>query len=644
MQSQLKYYQLLAEKYPTCQSVYTELINLEAYSCLPCATEHFMSDIHGELDAFTHILNNCSGVIRDLVNDMYADSMTDSERDEFCTLIYYPDAHLHTLRSKKRLTALWYDQNLKNLINLARCLADRYTSHHVRKMLPEDYGYIIDELLHVSLGKESAHHDYHERIVDSIIATGAADDFIRSVTHVIKRCAVTKLHIVGDVYDRGQRADRVMDELMMHGNVDIQWGNHDAAWMGAAAGSEVCMAQVVRTCIHYDSLSILESSYGISLRRLATFAASTYKKEPGTTRMEKAINVIMFKLVEQAIQRHPNWGMQERCLLGNIKSDQGVVTIGGVDYPLKTCDFPTLDPEDPSRLSEGERHIMDGFVTAFAESDRLQRHVFFLYEKGSVYKVSNGRLLFHGCVPLNPDGTFTAVMSGGIKRSGKEYLDYVDRMARRAYLARDQRALDWMWYLWCGYHSPLAGRTMKTFERTYVSDKSLWDEPQDPYFDLIRDEEVCKRVLAEFGLTSDDSFIVNGHTPVHEKDGDSPVRANGHVFVIDGGFCRAYHKTTGIAGYTLIAEDKGVILKAHRPFTSVLDAINSNDDIASAHQEFVRDYHDKPRTVADTDKGKRILKQIDDLSELLFYYRSGAISERGTDSLDIPLYDTYLYL
>ncbi len=629
MQNDLKYLKLLSNQFPTRQSAYTEIINLEAILNLPCATEHFMSDIHGELEAFTHIHNNCSGVIRELANKVFGDSLSKQERADLCTLIYYPDEKLALLKKSGALGSAWYDSTLKNLCNLARVLSDLYTRSHVRKKLPEDYGYIIDELLHVSLGSDSAHHHYHERIVESIIATGAADDFIRSMARLIKRLAVTRLHVVGDVYDRGPRPDRIMDELMAYDNVDIQWGNHDVAWMGAAAGSEVCMAQVVRTCVHYNTLDVLESSYGVSLRELALFADATYEHELGIHRLEKAINAILFKLMEQAIARHPDWQMDDRCLLGKINLEAGTVRIDGRDWPLSSRDFPTLDPEHPSELSEGERRVVDGLAAAFADSDRLHRHMQFMYDHGSVYKVCNGRLLFHGCVPLDKDGEFSVVVSAGKKLRGKSYLDHVDRMARRAWTTGEQRALDWMWYLWCGAHSPLSGRTMKTFERAYVADKSTWAEPQDPYFDLSRDERVASRVLIEFGLDPSSAHIVNGHTPVHEVDGDTPIRAGGRLLVIDGGFCSAYHKTTGIAGYTLIADSNGLRLKAHRPFMGVEAALEGNQDIASAHVQVIDNRNDNPVKVAETDDGKSIRQQIEDLSQLLGAYRSGILSEHG---------------
>ncbi len=627
----LHYLRLLARQFPTARATYAEIINLQAILNLPCATEHFISDVHGELEAFTHIRNNCSGVIRERVRVLFGHELDPRTQADLCTLIYYPDEKLDLMRAQGDLLPEWYYEVLVHLVNLARTLSDAYTRSHVRKMLPDDYGYIIDELLHVSLGAASAHHAYHKSILESVIQTGAAEDFIRSIAELIKRLAVDTLHVVGDVYDRGPRADRILDELMAWGNVDVQWGNHDIAWMGAAAGSEVCMAQVVRTCVHYGTLGVLESSYGISLRELALFADATYAHEPGTRRVhriEKAINVILFKLMEQAIARHPNWEMADRCLLGAIDLEAGTVRIGGRDWPLSTIDFPTLDPAHPSELTAGERRVMDGLADAFADSDRLRRHVQFLFDHGSVYKVCNGRLLFHGCVPLDADGGFSTLVCDGQELRGRAYLDYVERMARRAWHTHDQLALDWMWYLWCGAHSPLAGRVMKTFERAYVADEAAWAEPQDSYFDLTRTPEVARLVLAEFGLVGAHARIVNGHTPVHEVDGDTPVRADGHLLVIDGGFCAAYHKTTGIAGYTLIADARGLRLKAHRPFHGVQAALTANEDIASAHETIIEDATAAPLHVNDTDTGATIRGQIAELEALLGAYRSGLLAER----------------
>lgn len=625
-----KYMGLLSQQFPTQQAAYTETINLSAIFNLPCPTEHFMSDIHGEYEAFTHILNNCSGVVRERVNALFAHELDERTRADLCTLIYYPDEKLDLMRERGDLLPEWYYEVLSYLIDLARTLSDCYTRSHVRKLLPEDYGYIIDELLHVSLGATSAHHVYHKRILISIVETGAGDDFIRSLSGLIKRLAVGRLHIVGDVFDRGPRADRVLDALVDYGSVDIQWGNHDVVWMGAAAGSALCVAQVVRTCVHYGTLDILEGSYGISLRRLSDFARATYVHEPGLTRMEKAIDAILFKLVEQAIDRHPEWGMSDRRLLGCINTSKGIACIGNRTWSLRTRDFPTLDPECLSRLTARESEVLDGLVESFGDSVRLRQHVGFLYEMGSVYLIRNGRLLFHGCVPMEADGSFSAVEIDGERVSGRGYLDRVDAIARRAWAVGDQDALDWMWYLWCGRRSPLAGRITKTFERAYITDEEAWTEPQDAYFELGRDEGTAKSILREFGLEGPRARIVNGHTPVHEKDGDAPVRAGGRLLVIDGGFCEAYHKATGIAGYTLISSADGLRIKAHRAFSGVREALTDNEDIASAHETVVEGDAASPLTVGDTDVGTQIRGQVEDLRELLRAYRSGSLKEGRT--------------
>ena len=622
----MQYLQLLARQFPTRASAYTEIINLQAILQLPRGTEHFISDVHGELGAFVHILNNSSGVIRERVERVFEGRLDAREQADLCTLIYYPEEKLELERSRGEIAWEWYWNALMRLIELARTLSDCYTRSHVRKLMPEEYAYIIDELLHVSLGAQSAHHAYHKSILGAIIAAEATDDFICSLAALIKRLSVARLHVVGDVYDRGPRGDRIVDKLMTRGEVDVQWGNHDIAWMGAAAGSEVCAAAVVRICAHYGTLDVLESSYGVSLRELALFADETYADEDGMTRLEKAANVILFKLMEQTIARHPNWEMEDRCLLGSLDLTAGTVRIGERDWTLRTRDFPTVDPREPSRLTEGEQRVMEGLMRAFADSDRLRRHAGFLFDHGSVYLVRNNNLLFHGCIPLNGDGTFAQIVSDGKTYGGRALLDYVERMARRAWATGDQRALDWMWYLSCGAHSPLAGRVTKTFERAYVVEREAWDEPQDPYFHLARNKDVCERILREFGCRGADSHIVNGHTPVREADGDTPVRADGRLLVIDGGFCQAYHKVTGIAGYTLISDEHGMRLKAHKAFQGIRAALLEDADIVPAHELTIFEAP-RPLRVCDTDTGDEIRRQISDLDDLLAAYNAGILGE-----------------
>ena len=622
-----KYLELLAEKFPTTQSVFTEVINLEAILNLPKGTEHFVSDVHGEYEAFEHILNNCSGVIRERVGQAFAMELTRDEQADLCTLIYYPELKLRRLREQGRLTSEWYAITLTRLVRLARRLSGSYTRSKVRKAMPVAYAYIIDELLHISPDEREMRLAYHQRIIDTIVDTGSADDFVCSLAALIKRLAVDHLHVVGDVFDRGPHADKIMERLMAYHSIDVQWGNHDIVWMGAAAGSYACLAAVIRNNIHYDSLKILESAYGVSLRELALFAEATYRANDGMSPVEKAISVILFKLEGQTIHRHPNWHMDDRLLLGHVDAERGVAVVDGREYELRTRDFPTLEADDPYALTPEEQRVMDNLMNAVRSSDKLRRHVGFLFEHGSTYLVHNGNVLFHACVPMNEDGSFCAVNHQGQMLSGRVYYDYADRLARRAWHEHDQVSLDWMWYLWCGRFSPLSGRVVKTFERTYFADRSTWEEPRDPYFSHTEDPAMCARVLEEFGADVERGVIINGHTPVHAAAGESPVKAGGRLVVIDGGFCQAYHSTTGIAGYTLIADPEGMRIKAHRPFGSIADVLDLNADIVSDDDRFQR--NPRPLFIGDTDTGADIRGQIADLRALLDAYRTGEIPERA---------------
>lgn len=621
-----KYLELLAEKFPTTQSVFTEVINLEAILNLPKGTEHFVSDVHGEYEAFEHILNNCSGVIRERVGQAFAMELTRDEQADLCTLIYYPELKLRRLREQDRLTSEWYAITLTRLVRLARRLSGSYTRSKVRKAMPVAYAYIIDELLHISPDERETRLAYHQRIIDTIVDTGSADDFVCSLAALIKRLAVDHLHVVGDVFDRGPHADKIMERLMAYHSIDVQWGNHDIVWMGAAAGSYACLAAVIRNNIHYDSLKILESAYGVSLRELALFAEATYRADDGMSPVEKAISVILFKLEGQTIRRHPNWHMDDRLLLEHVDAERGVAVVDGREYELRTRDFPTLEADDPYALTPEEQRVMDNLMNAVRSSDKLRRHVGFLFEHGSTYLVHNGNVLFHACVPMNEDGSFCAVNHQGQMLSGRAYYDYADRLARRAWHEHDQVSLDWMWYLWCGRFSPLSGRVVKTFERTYFADRSTWEEPRDPYFSHTEDPAMCARVLEEFGAGVERGVIINGHTPVHAAAGESPVKAGGRLVVIDGGFCQAYHSTTGIAGYTLIADPEGMRIKAHRPFGSIADVLDLNADIVSDDDRFQR--NPRPLFIGDTDTGADIRGQIADLRALLDAYRTGEIPER----------------
>ena len=625
-ESSRKYLELLSEKFPTARSAYSEIINLEAILNLPKGTEHFVSDVHGEYEAFKHILSNCSGVIRERVADTFRFELTLGEQADLCTLIYYPHRKLRRLREEGRATDEWYAITLMRLVRLARFLSDSYTRSKVRRAMPVEYAYIIDELLHASPGEGDERQRYHRRIIDTIVETGSADDFIVSLASLVKRLAVDHLHVVGDVFDRGTHADKIIDSLMGYHSVDLQWGNHDIVWMGAAAGSAACLAAVIRNNIHYDSLKILESAYGVSLRELALFAEATYRADDGMSPVEKAISVILFKLEGQTISRHPNWGMEDRLLLGHVNPQRGTCEVGGRAYELRTRDFPTLDASRPYELTAEEARVMDNLLEAVRTSDKLRAHVNFLYEHGSAYLVSNDNVLFHACVPMDEDGTFHPVNHQGQLLAGRAYYDYADRLARRAWLEHDQVSLDWMWYLWCGRYSPLSGRVVKTFERTYFTDRSTWDEPRDPYYRLMDDPAACARVLEDFGCDPVHGHVINGHTPVHASKGERPVRAGGRLVVIDGGFCEAYHKTTGIAGYTLISDPRGMRIKAHRPFASIDDVLDLNADIMSDDDRF--EARSSPLTVGDTDTGADIREQIADLRALLAAYRAGELPER----------------
>lgn len=624
--SREKYLELLSEKFPTTRSAYTEIINLEAILNLPKGTEHFVSDVHGEYEAFEHILNNCSGVIRERVGQAFAMELTRDEQADLCTLIYYPELKLRRLREQDRLTSEWYAITLTRLVRLARRLSGSYTRSKVRKAMPVAYAYIIDELLHISPDERETRLAYHQRIIDTIVDTGSADDFVCSLAALIKRLAVDHLHVVGDVFDRGPHADKIMERLMAYHSIDVQWGNHDIVWMGTAAGSYACLAAVIRNNIHYDSLKILESAYGVSLRELALFAEATYRADDGMSPVEKAISVILFKLEGQTIRRHPNWHMDDRLLLEHVDAERGVAVVDGREYELRTRDFPTLEADDPYALTPEEQRVMDNLMNAVRSSDKLRRHVGFLFEHGSTYLVHNGNVLFHACVPMNEDGSFCAVNHQGQMLSGRAYYDYADRLARRAWHEHDQVSLDWMWYLWCGRFSPLSGRVVKTFERTYFADRSTWEEPRDPYFSHTEDPAMCARVLEEFGADVERGVIINGHTPVHAAAGESPVKAGGRLVVIDGGFCQAYHSTTGIAGYTLIADPEGMRIKAHRPFGSIADVLDLNADIVSDDDRFQR--NPRPLFIGDTDTGADIRGQIADLRALLDAYRTGEVLER----------------
>lgn len=624
-----KYLELLAEKYPTEQAVCREIINLKAILGLPKGTEHFMSDLHGEYEAFCHILNNCSGVIREKVDLLFEETLSDIDREEICTLIYYPVEKLEMMKKESRNNEEWYRVILGELIEIARLLSSKYTRSKVRKAMPDEYAYILDELIHVQKDEDDNQVAYHQNIIDTLLELDSADAFIEVLAALIKRLAVDHLHIVGDIFDRGPCADRIMDLLMNYHSLDIEWGNHDILWMGAAAGSEACIATVIRNNLKYHNIRILENSYGISLRDLTLFAEKLY---PNTEPMEaalKVISVLLFKLEGQVILRNPDYQMTDKLLLHQVNVQNHTVCIAGTDYEICEETFPTVsfDPSNPEvsyELTAEEKQIMEELRMAFVGSVRLRQHMDFLYQKGSMYRIFNGNLLFHGCVPLDESGNLEGVVFHQKRYRGRDYLDYAERIARRAW-SKDatQKELDFMWYLWCGRKSPLSGRNIKTFERTYVKDESTWHEASNPYYQYYEQEKICNMILHEFNLYSDRSHIINGHTPVRTSRGEHPVRANGRLMVIDGGFCKSYHKTTGIAGYTLIFNSHGIRIKSHQPFQSVYAALTENKDIES-RSELVETERER-LMVRNTDTGKKILEDIKGLKMLLQAYREGTM-------------------
>ena len=644
----LRYLRLLSQKYQTVAAAASEIIRIEALLRLPKGTEHFMSDLHGEHEAFVHILNSASGVIREKIDTVLGPDVPAEERAELATLVYYPNQKLPELKARQPDLHAWYRLTLLRLIDLCRFVSSKHTRDHVRRCLPQNCGYILDELLHAHF-EDHDKDQYYGEIIESILRYDRADAYIVRFCEVIKRLAVDRLHIVGDLFDRGPRPDRILDSLMAHHQVDIQWGNHDVVWMGAAAGSPLCIMTVLKTTLAYNNLDTLEGGYGISLRQLERFAQNTYADsdvsrwiphaDPRTAagdltaaaRMHKAVTVMMLKLEAQVIARNPDFDLQGRDFLNHIDFAAGTVDYHGTVYPLLDCDFPTVDPAAPTTLTAEEAHVIAGLVRSFAESERLQRHVQFLYAHGAFYKICNGNLLYHGAVPMTEDGAFAAIRFEGVARSGKQLFDYCDRRARQGYSAPPGSPArlagqDFLWYLWCGAKSPLFGRSaMTTFERLYIADPAAHREIKDPYYKHIAALDTAERILREFGLAGAGCHIVNGHVPVRAIEGESPIKGGGRLIIIDGGFCRAYHQRTGIAGYTLVYNSRGLILRTHQPFESAEKAIHEDEDITSK-SEYI--YTAPQRIlVRDTDEGGRKQALIRDLCALVEAYQTGVLPQ-----------------
>lgn len=651
LEKNLKYLKLLSRQYPNIASACTEIINLQAILNLPKGTEHFLSDIHGEYEAFTHVLRNASGVIKRKIDDIFGNSLRDSEKRDLATLIYYPEQKIElTIKAEKNIND-WYKITLYRLIEICKNLSSKYTRSKVRKALPKDFEYIIEELLHEQSGVLNK-KEYYCEIIKTIIEIDRAKEFIIAMSKLIQRLVVDRLHIIGDIYDRGPGAHIIMDNLMKHHSLDIQWGNHDMLWMGAAAGSEACIATVLRICTRYANLDIVEDGYGINMLPLATFALEYYKNDPCRdfkpkvsadnnyrekdlslmAKMHKAIAIIQFKLEAELIRRRPQFKMDDRILIDKINFKEGTVELDGTDYKLNDTNFPTVNPDNPTELTAEERDLVDKLKFSFINSEKLQNHIQFLYAKGSMYLAYNSNLLYHGCIPMNSDGSFTKVKFGNREYCGKALISKFERIAREAYFNKkdskaQQTALDYVWYLWAGPNSPLFGKVkMATFERYFIDDKSTHVEIKNSYYQFRDDEKVCDRILEEFGLNTKESHIINGHVPVKTIDGESPIKANGKLLVIDGGFSKAYQKETGIAGYTLIYNSYGLLLTSHEPFESTQKAIEEGKDILSS--TVILETNATRKRVKDTDIGKELKSQIKDLNMLLAAYRKGLITEQ----------------
>ena len=650
--SDLRYLELLSHNFPSIASASTEIINLEAILNLPKGTEHFLADLHGEYEAFQHVLRNASGAIKRKVNEIFGNTLREAEKKELCTLIYYPEQKLQLVKDHENDLRDWYVITLNQLVRVCQNVSSKYTRSKVRKALPEDFSYIIQELLHEN-SMEPNKQDYINVIISTIIETHRADDFIVAMCKLIQQLTIDMLHILGDIFDRGPGPHVIMDTLCNYHNFDIQWGNHDILWMGAAAGNDCCIANVLRLAMRYGNLSALEDGYGINLLPLATFAMEAYADDPCTifnpkvdktsctynektlrliAQMHKAISIIQFKLEAELINRHPEFEMEDRLLLHHIDFDRKVFVLDGKDYEMKDFFFPTLDPKNPYQLTEEEQDIVEKLHHSFVSSEKLRTHMHCLFRYGCMYNVCNSNLLFHASMPLNPDGTLKEVTILGKQYKGKALLDKVGHLIRIAYFSEEntekaQFARDYIWYLWCGKNSPAFDKSkMATFERYFLIDKETHKEIKGHYYALRNEEAVCDMILDEFDVEGEPRHIINGHVPVKAMSGEKPIKANGKLMVIDGGFSKAYQPETGIAGYTLVFHSRGFQLVQHKPFTSTQKAIEEGQDIKSTIQ--VVEMSMNRMRVKDTDKGRELKIQIKDLKKLLVAYRTGAIKEK----------------
>ncbi len=643
-----RYLERLSELYPTIARASTEIINLQSILNLPKGTEHFITDIHGEYEAFSHVLKNGSGAVRRKIDEVFGNTLTNKDKQTLATLIYYPEEKMARIKKSEDNMEDWYKITLYRLIEVCKCTASKYTRSKVRKALPPEFAYVIEELITEKV-EVSDKESYYNSIISTIIEISRAEDFIIALSELIQRLTVDHLHIVGDIYDRGPGPHIIMEELRKYHSVDIQWGNHDVLWMGAAVGQRGCIANVIRICARYGNLDILEDGYGINLLPLASFSMNTYREDPcecfqlkgepeyGDSemlldiKMHKAMSVIQFKVEGQIIRENPDFHMEDRNLLHHIDFEAGTIEIDGAVYKLKDTNFPTVDPADPYALTAEEEDIMHRLEKAFLNCSKLQKHMRFLLNKGALYKVHNGNLLYHGCVPLNEDGSFKKVKLYGKYYKGRVLYEVLESYVRKGFYALDEeekkRGKDMMWYIWLNENSPLFGKNkMATFERYFLEEKELHKEKKNPYYALLEDEDAVDHIMKEFDLDPAQSHIINGHVPVKTKNGESPVKCDGKVLVIDGGFSKAYQKETGIAGYTLIYNSHGMILAAHDPFESTEAAIEKENDIHAKSVTVKRMVERK--LVGDTDIGRELKEQIKDLEHLLCAYRSGGIAEK----------------
>ncbi len=647
----IHYYEHLAELYPTISSAASEIINLQALLHLPKGTEHFLSDIHGEYDAFSHVLRNGSGAVRKKIDDVFGRTLGVADKTALATLIYYPQKKISLVKQTETDMESWYKTTLYRLIEVCKIVSSKYTRSKLRKALPEDFAYVIEELITEKqevLNKEA----YYESIINTIVELGQAESFIVALSELIQRLVIDHLHILGDIYDRGPAPHKIMDELCDYHSVDIQWGNHDIVWMGAATGHLACIAAVIRTSIRYGNLDLLEEGYGINMLPLATFAMDVYGDDPCERftqkdnnsnmtkneselirKMHKAIAIIRFKLDGQLIQKYPEFGMENQLRLGNIDFEKGTVLIEGKNYKMEDTNLPTVDPNNPYELTAEEQEVMMRLRASFRHCEKLQKHAKFLLKKGGLYKIYNDNLLYHGCVPMDKKGNFTKVNIFGKEYSGKALYDVLESYVRKSFFSKSKeerlKGRDLIWYLWTAPNSPIYGRhKMATFERYFVDDVKLHHESKNDYYRIIDKPEIADKILKEFGMDREGVHIINGHVPVRLKDGESPVKAKGKVIVIDGGFSKTYQSKTGIAGYTLTYNSYGLTLSAHEPFVSADEAVRKEMDIVSKRE--IIEYSDKRVLVGVTDYGKKMERRIEDLKELIQLYQSGEFAERDS--------------